>query len=95
MPINLEIPRKFEGLVGQANQVATEVFRRNSRKYDLAEHEYPRELDMLAALIDGMNEGRRARRRRRGHRRLGLQRQAILAVRRRTATAAIWPACSG
>jgi acyl-CoA dehydrogenase len=57
MPINLEIPRKFEGLVTQANQVATEVFRRNSRKYDLAEHEYPKELDMLAALIDGMNEG--------------------------------------
>ena len=57
MPINLEIPRKFEGLVGQANQVANEVFRRNSRKYDLAEHEYPKELDILAALIDGMNEG--------------------------------------
>jgi acyl-CoA dehydrogenase len=36
--------------------VATEVFRPNSRKYDLAEHTYPKELDMLAALIDGMNE---------------------------------------
>jgi acyl-CoA dehydrogenase len=57
MTINLEIPRKFEGLVTQANQVATEVFRRNSRKYDLAEHAYPKELDMLAAVIDGMNEG--------------------------------------
>jgi acyl-CoA dehydrogenase len=56
MPINLEIPRKFNTLVTQANQVATEVFRRNSRKYDLAEHEYPKELDMLAAVIDGMNE---------------------------------------
>jgi acyl-CoA dehydrogenase len=56
MPINLEIPRKFGTLVTQANQVATEVFRRNSRKYDLAEHEYPKELDMLAAVIDGMNE---------------------------------------
>jgi acyl-CoA dehydrogenase len=56
MPINLEIPRKFNGLVTQANQVAQEVFRRNSRKYDLAEHEYPKELDMLAAVIDGMNE---------------------------------------
>src|ERR1700729_2751591 len=43
-------------LVSQSNQVATEVFRKNSRKYDLAEHEYPKELDMLAALIDGMNE---------------------------------------
>jgi acyl-CoA dehydrogenase len=56
MPINLEIPRKFGPLVTQANQVAENVFRPNSRKYDLAEHEYPKELDMLAAVIDGMNE---------------------------------------
>ena len=55
--INLEIPRKFEFLVSQAHQVATEVFRPNSRKYDEAEHTYPKELDMLAAVIDGMNEG--------------------------------------
>jgi acyl-CoA dehydrogenase len=55
--INLEIPRKFEFLVGQAHQVATEIFRANSRKYDQAEHSYPKELDMLAAVIDGMNEG--------------------------------------
>jgi acyl-CoA dehydrogenase len=55
--INLEIPRKFEFLVSQAHQVATEVFRSNSRKYDEAEHSYPKELDMLAAVIEGMNEG--------------------------------------
>ena len=55
--MNLEIPRKFEALVTQANQVAIEIFRKNSRKYDEAEHTYPKELDMLAALIDGMNEG--------------------------------------
>src|SRR3954447_25123293 len=55
--IDLEIPKKFEGLVSQAHQVATEVFRPISRKYDLAEHQYPKELDMLASLIDGMNEG--------------------------------------
>ncbi len=55
--ISLEVPRKFETLVEQANQVATEILRRNSRKYDLAEHTYPKELDMLAALIDGMNDG--------------------------------------
>ena len=55
--INLEIPRKFEFLVGRAHQVATEIFRPNSRKYDRAEHSYPKELDMLAAVIDGMNEG--------------------------------------
>src|SRR5262249_44465076 len=55
--INLEIPRKFVPLVGQAHQVAEEVFRPISRKYDAGEHEYPKELDMLAALIDGMNDG--------------------------------------
>jgi acyl-CoA dehydrogenase len=55
--INLEIPKKYKPLVSQANQVATEVFRPISRKYDEAEHTYPKELDMLASLIDGMNEG--------------------------------------
>ena len=55
--INLEIPKKFRPLATQANQVATEVFRPISRKYDDAEHSYPKELDMLASLIDGMNEG--------------------------------------
>ncbi len=57
MTINLEVPKKLELLVSQANQVATEVLRPISRKYDRAEHAYPKELDMLAALIDGMNEG--------------------------------------
>jgi acyl-CoA dehydrogenase len=51
--INLEVPKKFEVLVTQAHQVAIEIFRANSRKYDRAEHEYPKELDMLAAVIDG------------------------------------------
>jgi acyl-CoA dehydrogenase len=55
--INLETPKKFEFLVSQAHQVATEIFRTNSRKYDGDEHSYPKELDMLAAVIDGMNEG--------------------------------------
>jgi acyl-CoA dehydrogenase len=55
--INLEVPKKFTGLVSQAHQVAEEVFRPISRKYDVGEHEYPKELDMLAALIDGMNDG--------------------------------------
>jgi acyl-CoA dehydrogenase len=55
--INLETPKKYGGLVTQAHQVATEIFRPNSRKYDTAEHAYPKELDMLAAVIDGMNEG--------------------------------------
>src|SRR5947209_8109726 len=55
--INLEIPKRFDWLVTQAHEVAAEVFRPNSRKYDLAEHEYPKELDMLAAVIDGMDAG--------------------------------------
>jgi acyl-CoA dehydrogenase len=54
--INLESPKKFAPLIGQARQVAREVLRPNSRKYDLAEHEYPKELDMLAAVIDGLND---------------------------------------
>jgi acyl-CoA dehydrogenase len=57
MPINLELPKKFKFLTTQANQVAREVLRPNSRKYDRAEHSYPKELDMLAALIDGLNDG--------------------------------------
>src|ERR1700743_1456688 len=55
--INPEIPKKYKPLANQANQVATEVFRPVSRKYDEAEHAYPKELDMLASLIDGMTEG--------------------------------------
>ena len=53
----LEIPKKLKPLVEQAHLVAQEVFRPISRKYDLAEHAYPKELDMLAAVMDGMNEG--------------------------------------
>ncbi len=57
MAINLEIPKKFRPLVDQAHMVGVEILRPISRKYDLAEHEYPKELDMLAALIDGLDEG--------------------------------------
>ena len=55
--INLETPKRFGPLVARAHQVATEVLRPISRKYDRAEHAYPKELDMLAALIDGTNAG--------------------------------------
>lgn len=54
--IDLEVPRKFTPLLKQAGALADEVFRPISRKYDLAEHEYPRELDLLSALIDGMSD---------------------------------------
>src|SRR4051794_17591564 len=56
MVINLDDPKKFRTLVGQAHQVAMNMLRPISRKYDLAEHEYPKELDMLAAMIDGLAE---------------------------------------
>lgn len=56
MAINLEVPKKFRPLAEQAHTVAQEVLRPISRKYDKAEHAYPKELDMLAALIDGMND---------------------------------------
>ncbi|WP_193611593.1 acyl-CoA dehydrogenase family protein [Nocardioides lijunqiniae] len=56
MPINLDDPKKFRPLVGQAHQVAMNMLRPISRKYDRAEHEYPQELDMLAAMIDGLAE---------------------------------------
>lgn len=55
--INLETPKKFSALAMQAHQVAKEVFRPISRKYDSAEHAYPKELDMLASLLDGMTAG--------------------------------------
>ena len=55
--INLETPRKFKPLVGQAHTVATEVFRPISRRYDREEHARPKELDMVAAMIDGVNDG--------------------------------------
>ncbi|MBA2349606.1 MAG: acyl-CoA dehydrogenase family protein [Solirubrobacterales bacterium] len=55
--INLEVPKKAQPLIDQAHQVAEHVLRPISRKYDLAEHERSKELDMLAAMIDGLNEG--------------------------------------
>jgi acyl-CoA dehydrogenase len=54
--INLETPRKFRPFIKQAHQVADEFLRANSRKYDLAEHAYPKELDLLAALVDGLGD---------------------------------------
>ena len=56
MAINLDDPKKFRTLAGQAHQVAMNMLRPVSRKYDRAEHEYPKELDMLAAMIDGLSE---------------------------------------
>ena len=55
--MNLENPKKFSMLVEQAHQVGKNVFRPISRKYDKGEHEDPKELYMLASLLDGMNDG--------------------------------------
>lgn len=55
--MNLQNPKKFQMLLDQAHETALNVLRPISRKYDKAEHAYPKELDMLASLLDGMNDG--------------------------------------
>ncbi|UGT45468.1 acyl-CoA dehydrogenase family protein [Nocardia yamanashiensis] len=54
--INLELPKKLRASANQAHQVAAEIFRPASRKYDLAEHEYPVELDTMAAMVEGLSD---------------------------------------
>ncbi|QXF83436.1 acyl-CoA dehydrogenase [Rhodococcus pyridinivorans] len=54
--INLELPRKLKASANQAHQVAAQIFRPISRKYDLAEHEYPIELNTMAAMVEGLND---------------------------------------
>lgn len=55
--IYLETPKKLRGFIEQAHGIAVNVFRPISRKYDTLEHAYPKELDILAAIIDGVNAG--------------------------------------
>ena len=40
--INLETPKKFRPLIGQAHQVAMNLLRPNSRKYDTPSTSTPR-----------------------------------------------------
>lgn len=54
--INLELPKKLKASANQAHQVAAQIFRPVSRKYDLAEHEYPVELDTMAAMVEALND---------------------------------------
>ncbi|MBJ7340116.1 acyl-CoA dehydrogenase family protein [Mycolicibacterium sp.] len=54
MAINLEMPRKLQAVIDMAHDGAAEMLRPISRKYDLAEHAYPIELDTLADLFDGL-----------------------------------------
>jgi acyl-CoA dehydrogenase len=56
MAISLDDPKKLRPLRDQAHQVAMNMLRPISRTYDRAEHAYPRELDLLAAMIDGLSE---------------------------------------
>jgi acyl-CoA dehydrogenase len=58
MAINLEMPRKLEAVIEKAHQGASEMLRPISRKYDLAEHAYPVELDTLATLFEGIAEAK-------------------------------------
>ncbi|HVX53684.1 acyl-CoA dehydrogenase family protein [Nocardioides sp.] len=56
MAINLEDPKRLRPIRDQVHQVAMNMLRPISRKYDKAEHVYPKELDMLAAMADGLAE---------------------------------------
>jgi acyl-CoA dehydrogenase len=56
MAISLDDPKRLKPLASQAHQVAMNMLRPISRKYDRAEHAYPTELDMLASMIDGLSE---------------------------------------
>lgn len=57
MDMLLELPKHLKILQYLAHHLATGLLRPISRKYDLAEHTYPKELDSVAAILDGMNAG--------------------------------------
>jgi len=54
--ISLDDPQKLRQVRDQAHQVAMNMLRPISRTYDRAEHAYPKELDLLAAMIDGLSD---------------------------------------
>ena len=58
MAINLEMPKKLQAVIEKGHQGAAEMLRPISRKYDLAEHAYPVELDTLAALFEGITDAK-------------------------------------
>src|SRR5699024_241268 len=55
--MNIDLPNKFKPIINNARQVALNVYRPMSRKYGRAEHQEAKELEMLAAVLDGFNEG--------------------------------------
>ncbi|MFT3660639.1 MAG: acyl-CoA dehydrogenase family protein [Gordonia sp. (in: high G+C Gram-positive bacteria)] len=60
MAINLELPEKLNSTVERASLAAEHIFRPISRKYDLAEHDYPTELDELGKLAKQAREQERS-----------------------------------
>ena len=54
--IGLELPESALQTKMMLNQVAQQLFRPISRKYDVAEHEYPKELEVLKGMI-GAGDG--------------------------------------
>jgi acyl-CoA dehydrogenase len=58
MAINLEMPKKLQAVIDMAHDGAAEMLRPISRKYDLAEHAYPVELDTLATLFEGISSSK-------------------------------------
>ncbi|MDY7026144.1 MAG: acyl-CoA dehydrogenase family protein [Pseudomonadota bacterium] len=53
----LELSKKVKFSTRMARSMSKEMLRPISRKYDKAEHEYPKELDLIGSMIRGMNEG--------------------------------------
>lgn len=53
--MNLEIPSKYKGTLKAAYGAAEQILRPISRKYDLAEHTYPKELDALGEALQKIN----------------------------------------
>ncbi len=55
--INLELPKQLRDVADMAHYVGKDMFRPISRKYDRAEHEYPKEIDALRELMAGAGRG--------------------------------------
>lgn len=53
----LELPKKLKAFAQQANSAAATILRPVSRKYDKREHDYPEEVNLFAALMEGMSDG--------------------------------------
>jgi acyl-CoA dehydrogenase len=55
--MNLEVPNKYKGVLKSAFLASEVILRPISRHYDVHEHTYPKELDLLAAGLNGLNDG--------------------------------------